>query len=54
MGSDGRRSVLATREERRVPHPGWIVAGLAVLGIGLAGWYFLGPDVRRYIKIRNM
>ncbi len=34
---------------------GWLLAGLITAGVlgGLA-WYYLGPDLRRYIKIRNM
>jgi hypothetical protein len=30
------------------------VAGLAVIGIGAIAWYYLGPDLRRYLKLRNM
>jgi hypothetical protein len=32
-----------------------LITGLIVLGVG-AGllWYYLGPDLRRYMKIRNM
>jgi cytoskeletal protein RodZ len=33
---------------------GWLLAGLAVLGLGALAWYQFAPDVRRYIKIRNM
>ena len=29
-------------------------AGLVAVGLGLAAWYMLAPDVKRYIKIRNM
>jgi len=54
MDGDRRGSIFATREDRIVPYPGWMIAGAVVLGIGLASWYFLGPDVRRYMKIRNM
>jgi hypothetical protein len=33
---------------------GWLVAGLAVVGLGALAWYYLGPDLRRYLKIRSM
>jgi hypothetical protein len=32
----------------------WAVAGLVVLGLGALAWYYLGPDVRRYLKIHSM
>jgi hypothetical protein len=53
-GEPRRRSVLETHNGRHGPHPGWMITGLVVLGLGVAGWYYLGPDVRRYIKILNM
>jgi hypothetical protein len=31
-----------------------ILSGLAVAGLGLAAWYYLGPDLRRYLKIKRM
>jgi hypothetical protein len=33
---------------------GWLLTGLAVVGLGALAWYYLGPDLRRYLKIRNM
>jgi hypothetical protein len=30
------------------------LTGLAVVGLGALAWYYLGPDLRRYLKIRNM
>ena len=33
---------------------GWLLAGLAVVGLGVFAWQYFAPDVRRYIKIRNM
>lgn len=43
---------LAERE--RSGGRGWLVAGLVVAGLGALAWYYLGPDLRRYLKIRNM
>jgi hypothetical protein len=34
--------------------PGWVVSGLVVAGLGLLAWQYLGPDLRRYLKIRSM
>jgi hypothetical protein len=42
------------RGESRSLIPGWLLAGLAVAGLGALTWYYIGPDVRRYMKIRNM
>jgi hypothetical protein len=49
------------REERWVerrpsggPPWGWLLTGLAVAGLGAWLWASLGPDFRRYMKIRNM
>jgi hypothetical protein len=33
---------------------GWLLTGLAVAGLGLMAWYYLGPDLKRYMKIRSM
>jgi hypothetical protein len=32
----------------------WPIVGLALVGLGLLAWYSFGPDLRRYLKIRNM
>jgi hypothetical protein len=36
--------------------PSWslLVTGLVVVGLGLMAWNYLGPDIRHYLKIRNM
>ena len=55
--------VYATSEEKPqgglgeragVQRPGLLIAGLTVLGLGALAWYFWGPDLRRYLKIRSM
>ncbi len=33
---------------------GLLVTGLAVIGLGILAWNYLGPDLRRYLKISNM
>jgi hypothetical protein len=43
------------RRYDRGPSNGLLLAGLIAAGVlgGLA-WYYLGPDLRRYMKLRNM
>jgi hypothetical protein len=53
-GDWSRRSHLARREEYLGPHPRLVVAGVVVLGLGLAALYYLGPEIRRYLKIQSM
>jgi hypothetical protein len=33
---------------------GWLIAGAVVLGLGALAFYYLGPDLRRYLKIERM
>ena len=42
------------RSEALASTPGWLVAGLVAAGVGALAWYYVGPDVKRYIKLRNM
>jgi hypothetical protein len=49
----GERYGLSRREEPGLS-PGLLVAGLVAVGLGALAWHFLGPDLRRYMKIRNM
>jgi hypothetical protein len=32
----------------------WKLAGLAIVALGIVGFFYLEPDLRRYLKIRNM
>jgi hypothetical protein len=32
----------------------WLLVGLAVVGLGVLAWSYLGPDLKRYMKIRDM
>ena len=41
-------------DRRSGPRSGLLIAGLTVAALGALGWYYLGPDLRRYLKIRNM
>jgi hypothetical protein len=55
-------SLLRAEEERhdlRERRPGWglsgwAVAGLVAAGLGALAWYYFGPDLRRYWKIKSM
>jgi hypothetical protein len=31
-----------------------LVTGAVVVGLGLLAWYYVGPDLRRYLKIHSM
>ena len=33
---------------------GILVGGLLAIGLGALAWYYLGPDLRRYMKIKSM
>ncbi len=33
---------------------GLLVGGLVAVGLGALAWYYLGPDLRRYLKIKSM
>jgi hypothetical protein len=48
------RQVAATPRGFGGISTGWLIAGAVVLGLGALAWYSLGPDLRRYMKIRNM
>jgi hypothetical protein len=49
-----RRYDLTERERGGGLSPGLMLAGLAAVGLGVLAWYYLGPDLVRYMKIRNM
>ena len=49
-----RRSYMEPRMYAPQPRSGLLIAGLLVLGAGALAWYYLGPDFRRYMKIRAM
>jgi hypothetical protein len=31
-----------------------LITGLVVVGLGLLAWHYIGPDLKRYLKIHNM
>jgi hypothetical protein len=33
---------------------GLLLTGLVLAGLGALAWYYLGPDLVRYMKIRNL
>jgi hypothetical protein len=51
---DWGRRTLGKRRAREVPSTQLLVAGIVVIGLGYLAWSYLGPDLRRYIKILNM
>jgi hypothetical protein len=36
------------------PGLGLLLGGLALIGLGALAWAYLGPDIRRYIKMSQM
>ncbi len=53
------RTAPPSRVRARGAVPGWpssglLLAGLAVVALGWPGLDYLGPDLIRYLKIRNM
>jgi hypothetical protein len=50
------RAVCAPPEARNASGAGWplFLTGLAVVGLGLVVWSYVGQDIRRYIRITNM
>jgi hypothetical protein len=49
-----RRYPADWRPRSRGSGSGLLLAGLALAGLGALAWYYLGPDLRRYLKIRSM
>jgi hypothetical protein len=47
------RRAPGERRPRRNPAAKLLVTG-AVVGLGYLAWTYLGPDLKRYIKIHNM
>jgi hypothetical protein len=51
---DDWRHPLARRSRRRDAQTKLLIAGVAVVGLGLLTWHYLGPDLKRYLKIHSM
>jgi hypothetical protein len=49
----GYQSLPVRRDGSTLPRD-LVVAGLVVAGLGLLAWHYLGPDLRRYLKMTNM
>jgi hypothetical protein len=45
---------LAETRQYRRRWSGWQIAGLAAVALGIVGFFYFEPDLRRYLKIRNM
>ena len=67
VGPDSLRSAQRQSEEWRGAYPppapprdyggsrwGVLVTGLVVVGLGVMAWNYLGPDLKRYLKMTNM
>lgn len=55
QGEDGGRYYPAERGGGGGGFPtGILLGGLLAVGLGALAWYYLGPDLRRYMKIKSM
>ena len=48
------RTGLAPRTERGGPSPSLLIAGAVAIGLGYLAWTYIGPDLKRYLKIQSM
>ena len=48
------RHPLTSRSTRRDQNTRILIAGAVVVALGLLTWHYLGPDLRRYLKIHSM
>jgi hypothetical protein len=53
-GQDRSSLVPWSGQDRRQPSTGLLIAGVVVVGLGFLAWSYLGPDLRRYMKIHSM
>ena len=54
-GDDWRERVgLPRRAEPSGPSPALLITGAVVIGLGFLAWTYLGPDLKRYLKIHSM
>ena len=55
LESTNRGSWLrSSDDEWRGPSPAWLITGVVIVGLGFLMWSYLGPDLRRYMKIHSM
>jgi hypothetical protein len=50
----GRYGVAERERGSGVPAGALLLVGLGAIGLGFLAWHYLGPDLVRYMKIRNM
>jgi hypothetical protein len=51
---DWGRRALGKPRARQGPSTNLLVASVVIIGLGYLAWSYLGPDLRRYLKIHNM
>jgi hypothetical protein len=51
---EGRRDYYPPAPARRGRGLDWGLIGLGLIAGGLLAWHAFGPDLQRYLKIRNM
>jgi hypothetical protein len=51
---DWEREAQRRWKARPRPSTELLIAGVVVVGLGCLAWAYLGPDLRRYLKIHSM
>ena len=54
VGDWSGRSIPERRRSSGGPSTGLMITGVVVIGLGLIAWSYLGPDLKRYMKIHSM
>jgi hypothetical protein len=58
LGSSGdhwrERTGLARRSENGGAFTALLITGAVIIGLGFLAWTYLGPDLKRYMKIQSM
>jgi len=48
------RTGLASRTEHGGSSTALLITGAVIIGLGFLAWTYLGPDLKRYMKIHSM
>ena len=54
LGEEWHLPSLRRRPAHRDPSTGLLIAGVAAVGLAYLAWVYIGPDLRRYLKVHSM